>query len=70
MSQIRQRNAPRQHHRNRPGIRKGAYEEFLETSFGEQDVDGLELLSMSLPVDSHGYYHCFYRNKFDSVYID
>ncbi len=52
---------------NRLSIRREAYDMFLETSFGEQDVEGLELLSMSLPVDSCGYYHCLYRNHFDSV---
>ncbi len=67
MSQMRQQNAHRQRYRNRLSIRREAYDMFLETSFGEQDVEGLELLSMSLPVDSRGYYHCLYRNQFDSV---
>ena len=41
-----------------------SYSQFLEEEFGEQCVEGLELLSMSEPVDDVGYYHCFKRCSF------
>ena len=54
----------RQRTGRRMGIERKGYVEFTETDFGHQVVDGLELLSMKLPADSQGYYHCFHRNHF------
>ena len=41
-----------------------AYESFLDAGFGEQVVEGLELLSMTHPADEGGYYHCFSKCPF------
>jgi hypothetical protein len=41
-----------------------AYAKFMDKEFGEQVLEGLELLSMSKPVDEEGYYYCFSKNSF------
>ena len=40
------------------------YEEYKHDCFGTQPINTLELLSMRLPADSGGYYHCFSRETF------
>ena len=51
------------------GITEDHYDDFKETYFGVQRVEGLELLSMTLPLDADGYYHCFQRFSFDEFYL-
>lgn len=46
------------------GIDHLAYAELLETEFGRQTIDGLELLSMTHPAAEDGYYHCYQRHSF------
>ena len=48
------------------GIEHSAYAELLDTEFGSQHIEGLELLSMTKPPTEDGYYHCFQRHYFDS----
>ena len=48
------------------GIDRSAYVELLEMEFGSQRIEGLELLSMTLPPAEDGYYHCFERYSFDT----
>lgn len=40
------------------------YEKYKHDCFGVQPVNTLELLSMTLPADEQGYYHCFSRETF------
>ena len=44
------------------------YAEFVNYEFGEQVLEGLELLAMSelKPPDVDGYYYCFSRSTFAS----
>ena len=49
------------------GIHHSAYAELLDTEFGSQRIEGLELLSMILPSAEDGYYHCFQRHSFAST---
>ena len=48
------------------GIDRSSYAELLETEFGRQKIDGLELLSMTHPPTEDGYYHCYQRHLFTS----
>ena len=41
-----------------------SYEEHKHDCFGTQPINTLELLSMTLPADHEGYYHCFSRETF------
>ena len=50
--------------RIRGGIPHEATAAFDEHEFGRQEVEGLELLSMSEPADEDGYYYCFRRCPF------
>lgn len=45
-------------------ISPDTYSAFVGEEFGEQEVEGLELLSMSMPADEDGYYHCFAKCPF------
>ena len=49
------------------GIEPSAYAELIDTEFGSQTIDGLELLSMIVPPDKDGYYYCFEKCSFDDV---
>ena len=49
------------------GITEDHYSDFKDTYFGVQRVEGLELLSMTLPQDADGYYHCFQRVSFNEL---
>lgn len=40
------------------------YEEHKDECFGIQPIDTLELLSMTQPADTHGYYHCYGMENF------
>ena len=40
------------------------YEEHKDECFGVQQIDTLELLSMTRPADARGYYHCYGRENF------
>ena len=54
----------------RRGVRRidsSAYAEHCETDFGTETVKGLELLSMTEPIDEDGYYHCFQRHLFSDL---
>ena len=48
------------------GIDHSAYAELLDTEFGRQTIEGLELLSMTHPATEDGYYHCYQRHSFTS----
>ena len=48
------------------GIDHSAYAELLDTEFGHQMIEGLELLSMTHPTTEDGYYHCYQRQSFTS----
>jgi len=47
-------------------IEPASYEKYKDEVFGTQIIDSLELLSMTLPPDKQGYYHCFNRELFTS----
>ena len=47
-------------------IEPASYEKHKDEVFGTQYVNSLELLSMTLPPDKQGYYHCFSRASFTS----
>ncbi|XP_065885903.1 A-kinase anchor protein 7-like [Dysidea avara] len=47
-------------------IEPASYEKHKDEVFGTQYVNSLELLSMTLPPDKQGYYHCFSRESFTS----
>ena len=47
-------------------IEPTSYEKHMDEIFGTQTIDSLELLSMKLPPDKLGYYHCFSRESFTS----
>ena len=47
------------------GIALEAYSDLLSMDFGSQEIQGLELLSMSLPETDDGYYHSFHRCVFN-----
>lgn len=47
-----------------------SYASHVEQEFGEQVVEGLELLSMNKPPDSKGYYHCFKKCSFDEEQLE
>ena len=49
------------------GIHHSVYAELLDTEFGSQMIEGLELLSMTLPSTEDGYYHCFQRHSFTTA---
>jgi hypothetical protein len=46
------------------GIDHSAYAELLDTEFGRQTIEGLELLSMIHPPTEDGYYRCYQRHSF------
>ena len=48
------------------GIDHSVYAELLETEFGRQTIEGLELLSMTHPAVEDGYYHCYQRHSFST----
>ena len=48
------------------GIGHSTYIDLLDTEFGCEAIEGLELLSMILPPAEDGYYHCFQKHSFDS----
>ena len=58
--------AKSRHLHNRGGgrLKPAIYAELLDTEFGNEPVAGLELLSMTLPADKDGYYHCFQSYAF------
>lgn len=45
-------------------IEPASYEKHKDEVFGTQIINSLELLSMTLPPDKQGYYHCFSRELF------
>ena len=45
-------------------IEPASYEKHKDEMFGTQIINSLELLSMTLPPDKQGYYHCFSRELF------
>ena len=47
------------------GIDRSTYANLVDSEFGSQAIDGLELLSMTKPSDEEGYYHCFERHSFN-----
>ena len=51
------------------GIEPSAYAELIDTEFGSQTIDGLELLSMIVPPDKDGYYYCLDKCHFDDVLL-
>ena len=47
------------------GIDPSTYSDLVDTEFGAQPIEGLELLSMTFPPDKEaGYYYCFERHFF------
>jgi len=50
-------------------IHPKSYEDHKDDSFGNQSINTLELLSMTLPADKDGYYHCFSRESFNISHI-
>ena len=48
-------------------LKQEMYADMLDIEFGSEHVTELELLSMTLPVDKDGYYHCFQNCTFDEL---
>ena len=60
---MKYKKAPKHKELNIP---ESLYKEISTFEFGEQTVEGLELLSMTKPKDDDGYYHCFLSCSFRS----
>ena len=52
------------------GIDHSTYSDLVDTKFGSQPIEGLELLSMTSPPDEEGYYYCFERHSFSQLQDD
>ena len=59
-------------HTLRGKIPPRSYADFMDHEFGEQVLEGLELLSMSelYPLDEDGYYYCFSKSAFTNKVTD